>query len=71
MNKQEEKRFDEEFSLLNGYFASFGGCDLNELKNWITQHDKRERERLIDKVFELFAKCKTADDFEKELEKLK
>lgn len=45
MNKKEEKLFDSKFDALRGF-----PFDPSKLKNWITEHDKRERERLIHNI---------------------
>ena len=50
MNKQEETRFDEEFTY-NFCWADIVEDDLfDNIKNWITKHDKRERDRLIEEI---------------------
>lgn len=51
MNKQEEKKLKKVIEknfidgICNSQFSIF-----EEAKNWITEHDKREKERLIEEI---------------------
>lgn len=62
MNKQEEKMFHEMFYEIISDEKKYGYDTLfiwrqairdsleKDIKNWITEHDKRERERLLDEI---------------------
>lgn len=54
MNEKEEKLFDKKFCM-EDYDISFS--DIKDIKNWITEHDKREREMFIEEI-EKLKNCK-------------